>query len=317
MKKIYLGIAGLLIIGGVFFAYNFQKNEQLKDMDNIAINKVKVVTSFYPLAEFAKYVGGDLVDVTYVTPAGTEPHDYEPTPRDIANVYDSRLFILNGNGLDSWGEKIQGDLKSKGVAVLNMSTKMQSLENNFPHEGETNIAEEAGDPHFWLDPINVQKQADAIAEALVSIDSANEKEYNQNRDEFKQRLADLDREFQNGLASCQIRQIVTSHNAFNYLANRYNLSSLYILGISPDEDPSPQTIASVADEAKRRGIKYIFFETLVSPKLSQTIADEIGAKTLVLNPFEGLTGEELSAGKNYFSVMKENLDNLKIALACQ
>ena len=273
--------------------------------------KIKIMASFYPLAHFAENIGGSFVEVSNITPSGAEPHEYEPTARQIAEVYNAKMLIINGNGVDAWAEKIQSDLESRAVAVVKMSDRLDSLKNNGGDE------EGQYDPHFWLDPILAQKEVDIIAEALIKIDPARAKEYNQNRDNFKKQLADLDGEYKTGLAACKQNTIVTSHNAFNYLASRYNLHTLYILGLSTEEEPSPKTIAEVADAAKSKGIKYIFFETLVDPKLSETIAKEIGAQTLVLNPIEGLNNEEIEAGKNYISVMKDNLANLKLALACQ
>jgi len=274
--------------------------------------KISVVASFYPLADFAKNVGEDLVRVIATTPAGAEPHDYEPTPQDIAAAYQARVFIYNGNGLDAWADKIAPELARRGVTIIRMADHLDSL--------KTSAGENAGepyDPHFWLDPVNARKEADIIAEALINTDPAHESVYRQNNERFAGELMQLDQEYMAGLAGCRIREIVTSHNAFNYLAKRYNLTTLYILGLSPDEEPSPQTMARVADIAKAKRIEYIFFETLLNPKLSETIAREIGARILTLNPIEGLTNEELKAGKNYISVMKDNLANLRTALACQ
>ncbi len=308
MNKKIIG-AGVIVL--VIFAGVYSLN-RLSKPSAVTSEKIKVVASFYPLADFAKNVGGDLVEVMNITPAGAEPHDYEPTPKDIAALYDAKLVILNGNGVDAWGEKIEGELTQKGIIVLKMSDHLDSLKNNEP-------GEESGqyDPHFWLNPTNAIKETDSIADALIQIDSTHEKEYNMNRDEFKRKLGLLDEEYRSGLANCESRTIVTSHNAFNYLASRYNLSTLYILGLSADEEPSPKTIADTARLAKERGVKYIFFETLINPKLSETIAREIGAKTLELNPIEGLSDKEIAQGKDYISVMRNNLENLKIALSCR
>lgn len=304
-------IIGFMVLGILVYAFT---NRSVPPIDDTSAGKIQVVASFYPLADFAKNIGGDLARVTNITPAGAEPHDYEPTPRDIIKVNSAQLLIYNGNGIDPWVEKIESDLKTKGITVINMSNTLDLIkkitENN---DGEGG----AYDPHFWLDPVNVQKEADIIADTLIKIDKAREKEYNQNRDNFKKQLADLDTEYRNGLANCELRTIVTSHNAFEYLARRYNLETLYVLGLSTEEEPSAKTIADVSNLAKEKNIKYIFFETLVNPKLSETIANEIGAKTLVLNPIEGLTDEEIAAGKNYLSVMRENLTNLRTALRCQ
>ena len=312
---IVIGIAGITILGYALRSSLPQQENPMPETQPNGQAKIQVVASFYPLAEVAKNVGSDLVEVTNITPAGAEPHDYEPTPQDILKTYRTQVFIFNGNGVDTWAEKIEGDLKSKNISTIKISDHLDSLKNNAPENN--NQRGEAHDPHFWLDPLNVEKEADVVAQALIAIDPGHEKEYTQNRDDFKQQLTDLDLQYQNGLAHCQLREIVTSHNAFNYLAKRYNLTTLYILGLSPDAEPSPKTIADVVDVARKKYITYIFFETLVNPKLAQTIASEIGAKTLVLNPIEGLTDAEIAQGKNYIRVMQDNLINLRTALSCQ
>lgn len=315
MKKTIAVIAGIIFVGILSYFLKtgiFGKHQQPLVSSQQQNNKINVVASFFPLADFAKNIGGDYVTVTNITPAGAEPHDYEPTAQDIAKVYNAKLFVMNGNGVDAWGEKIQDDLKAKGIVVVKISDTLDSLKNNSPDDPNL-----AYDPHFWLNPINAEKEVDLIADALIKIDPAHETSYNQNRDAYKKQITDLDQEYKTGLATCQQHEIITSHNAFNYMAIQYGLTTLYILGLSPDQEPSPKTIADVANEAKQKNIKYIFFESLVSPKLSQTVANEIGAKTLELNPIEGFTDEEIANGKNYISQMKANLANLRIALQCQ
>jgi zinc transport system substrate-binding protein len=316
MIKILIGfIIGLSLVAVMsdgLKAGIFSNEAAVRTSQQTQSTKIMVVTSFYPLYDFAKNVAGDHVEVINITPAGAEPHDYEPTPQDIAKIYKAKLFIFNGNGIDSWGDKIQSDVKNKGVEVLKISDHLESLKKNAPEKGKSNPY----DPHFWLDPINATKETDLIADALIRIDD-HQTEYNQNRNNFKKRLADLDQEYTAALTHCRLREIVVSHNAFNYLSNRYNLTTLYISGLTPDEEPLPYRMAEIVTLVKQKNIKYIFFETLVSPKLAETIASEVGAKTLVLNPIEGLTAQEIAQGKNYISVMKDNLSNLRIALQCQ
>lgn len=307
------GFVLIIVLAYIFKMGLFKISEQgIGNTADSPQSKVRIVASFYPLADFAKNVGGDYADVSNITPAGAEPHDYEPTPQDIAKIYNAKLLIFNGNGVDNWADKIRSELQSKGIMAVKIADHMDSPENNSPEEQRGKA-----DPHFWLDPINAEKETDLIADALIQIDPAHKEEYERNRDNFKNRLVLLDQEYKIGLADCRLRTIVTSHNAFNYLARRYNFDTLYILGLTPDEEPSPQIIARTASLAKEKGIKHIFFETLVSPKLSETIANEIGAETLVLNPIEGLSDKEITAGKNYISVMKDNLNNLRTALLCQ
>ncbi len=270
-------------------------------------NKLNVIASFYPLAYLAQEIGGPNVEVTNITPAGVEPHDFEPTPRDLNNVYAAHLFLFNGGGIDTWAEKIQPDLQRQSTEAINMFSEIKSVIDNFNEF----------DPHIWLDPTILSKQADIVAEALSRIDPAHAEEYTTSRDRLKNELATLDTEYQTGLANCELREIVASHDAFGYLAQRYNFNVLHILGLSPEEEPSPKKIAEISELAKNKGIKHIFFEALVSPKLSQTIASEIGAQTLILNPLEGLGTDDIKTNQNYISIMRQNLANLKLAMVCQ
>jgi zinc transport system substrate-binding protein len=314
MKKIYIiflvMIAALAIAA---FALNRSNQNGLTPKSGIT-----VATSFYPLAEFSKQIGGGQVEVINVVPPGIEPHDFEPTPQDIAKVYSAKLFIFNGSGFDPWAEKIAPELENRGITVVHMTEHFDLLEGTDGHKGEEEEEheEENLDPHIWLDPVLAKREVEIIRDALMSIDPENSNMYGNNAEQYLEALAELDEKYKTGLASCAIRDVVTSHAAFGYLAKRYDINVIPIAGISPGEEPSPKKIAEIADLAREKNIKYIFFETLVSPKLAQTLANEIGAQTLVFNPLEGLTDEEISAGKNYVSIMEENLTNLRAALLC-
>src|SRR3989339_101103 len=304
-NKYLLAIPALIVTIAVFVAISRQPSPTA----NNTTNKINIVASFYPLADFAQNIGGEHVNVINITPPGAEPHEFEPTPRDMAQIYTADLFILNGQGVDAWAEKIIPELTANNVATIKMSDHLGNLKINNPSSPD-----EQYDPHFWLDPTNAAKEADIVADALIKIDSAHTKEYNQNRDTFKIKLLQLDQEIKLGLTNCKSREIITTHDAFAYLANHYGLTTFHILGLSPEEEPSPKQIAAISNLAREKNIKYIFFETVVDQKLSQTIANEIGAQTLVLNPIEGLTKEEIQNGQNYISVMRNNLQNLKTAL---
>lgn len=269
-------------------------------------DKVSVVASFYPLAFLAQQIGGERVAVTNLTPAGAEPHDFEPTTRDIAAIENSRLFLVNGEGFEPWAE----DLQIQNQAVLTVAVA-EGLANLAPPE------EEHLDPHIWLDPVLASAMAERIAEALSVADPDGRPVYAVNAVTLMASLDQLNREFEAGLSQCRQKSFVTSHAAFGYLAARYGLEQVAISGISPDEEPRPQDLAAVAQFAQANKVTHIFFETLVSPRLAETVAREVGAQTLVLNPIEGLTNEEQSAGQDYFSVQRANLANLKTALDCR
>lgn len=260
-------------------------------------DRLSVVASFYPLAYFASQIGGEQVAVSNLTPAGVEPHDYELTPQDIATIYDSELLILNGGQLEPWASAVTADLSNQTTVVTS--------------------APDATDPHVWLSPTLAKLQVEKITEGFIQADPNDTATYQANSENLLSRLDQLNQNYSTGLANCAIRTIVTSHAAFGHLASTYGLAQLPIAGLSPEAEPSLTELIDITNFAEQHNVQYIFFESLVSPKLADTIATEIGAQTLVLNPLEGLTAEEVAAGADYFTVMQANLANLRTALQCQ
>ncbi|MBI3337531.1 MAG: zinc ABC transporter substrate-binding protein [Candidatus Staskawiczbacteria bacterium] len=293
-KIIIFFIIGFIFIGFLVIILNNIYNYQVQP------DKIQVSASFYPLYFFARQIGGDKANVINITPAGAEPHDYEPTAKDIAQIENSKLVVLIGEGFEPWGSNIKQNLDSKNTIILTVGE-----ENN------------TTDPHIWLNPQLAKEIVDKITNGFAQIDPENTGYYQTNADIFKNELNNLDVEYKQGLADCEEKNIITSHSAFGYLAADYGFNQVSIAGLSPDAEPSSQQLANIVNFAKENNVKYIFFESLVSPKLSDTIANEVGAKTMVLNPIEGLTNEEVSQGKSYFTEMRNNLDNLKIALKCK
>lgn len=267
---------------------------------------LKVTTSFYPLYFLSSDIVGDKGKVYNITPAGAEPHDYELTTRDRAEIENSDLLILNGVMLEPWGDRIVDALSGTDTEVLKAGQP-------FATESENGSL----DPHVWLDPMLAKQMTVLISGKLASVDGANMLYYQSQAVNLQNKLDALDAKFRVGLRNCKKQEIVTTHAAFGYLAKEYGFKQVPIAGLSPDQEPSVQQVAGLANFVRSKKIKYIFFESLVSPKLAETIASETGAKTMVLNPLEGLTDAESKAGKNYFSEMEQNLLNLKIALECQ
>lgn len=293
---LYLFTIAIIVILGLAIYLLSKRDVPPKD------TRIPIAVSFYPLGAFAEAVGGQQVSVSVITPAGAEPHEYEPSPRDIAVVQSSKLFLYEGNGFESWPDKMKHDLQAKGVRVLRMSDTITE-----------NIK---GDPHAWLDPELAKQMVAAINTELKTIDAAHAAEYDANTSRYLARLDTLHAAYAQSLASCTQRTIIVSHNAFQYMARRYNLNTEYISGLSPDEEPSPRQIATLAALAKSKQVRYIFFETLVSPKIAETVASEAGADTLVLDPIEGLAEGDKSKGVDYIRLMEGNLTNLKTALEC-
>ena len=297
MKKLL--IVGILPITLLFAGCGVQNSTILPKPSD----RLSVVTSFYPLYEIAMKVGGAHVTVRNLVPAGAEPHDYEPSPKDVIAMNQAKLVLYNGAGLESWADKIIPDLEKAGVATLNESITSEEAPGT--------------DPHTWLDPNQYIEEVRGVAKKLAEIDPPRAIKYQQNADAFINGLADLDASYKDGLKTCEMRYFVTNHAAFSYLSKRYGLEMIPIAGLSPDAEPSPKTLINLTNLIEQKGIKYILVETLVSPKVAEVLARETGAQTLVLNPLEGLTQEEMDAGKNYISIMRDNLTNLKAALQCR
>jgi zinc transport system substrate-binding protein len=260
-------------------------------------------------------------------PAGVEPHDFEPNAKDIQDISSAKIFIFNGAGVDSWAEKIQSDLVSKGVKTIKMSDNFEILnpleivgEDEYgkdEHGDDHEYEESTTDPHIWTNPVMAKKQIQIIRDSLIAVDPDRKVVYESNANSFMSQLDSLDTDFRSKLSQCKQKEVVTSHNFLQYLSREYSFVSIPINGISPESEPSAKTLAELSDLIKTKNIRYIFTETLASTKLSETLAKEVGAQVLTLNPIEGLSDQDINDGKNYLSVQRENLQNLSIALECK
>ena len=247
-----------------------------------------VIAAFYPLAFAAEQIGGTEVSVTNLTPPGVEPHDLELSGSDIRTIADADLVFYLGHDLQPALEDAIDSTSAHAVDLLDTT--------------------ETSDPHVWLDPIRYAAIAERIGEELDRRPEAQR---------LAARLRALDRDFRHGLSRCERDEIVTSHAAFGYLARRYGLEQVAITGITPEAEPTPRDLEKVVRQVQAVGATTVFFETLVSPRLAQTVAHEVGATTAVLDPLEGLTEQETAAGEDYFFVMRENLAALRKALGCR
>ena len=260
-----------------------------------------VVASFYPLAEAARQVGGEIVRVHNLTPPGAEPHDLELTATQVADIQDADVVLVLGDGFQPAVEKAaagrQGTVELLGVLG--------------PAAGDTD------DPHVWLDPVLFATVVDHVASALGRAVPAERPAFSVGAEAYKAQLATLDRDYRAGLSDCTRREILTAHEAFGRLAQRYGLTQESIAGLSPETEPEPDRLAELADLVRRRGVTTIFTETLVSPRVADALARETGARTDVLDPIEGLSEDDGRGGMTYLSVMRDNLAKLRAALGCR
>ena len=286
----------IIALIGFLFLSTLQKS---KSSD---VKKLKVTASFYPLAFLAQTIGGEQVTVTNLTPSGAEPHEFEPSTRDIVKLTGEDIILLNGGGIEGYGEKIKANINSQKTEVAIIGEPFMS---------------NSQDPHIWLDPVLYKKEAEAVSRIFVRKDPSHTSFYEANLKRLVRDLELLHTEYTVGLRNCDRTTIITSHKAFEYLAKRYKLQEVALSGLSPEQEPSAKTISDITTFAKSQRINYIFFEELMSPRIAETIAHEIGAKTLVFNPLEGLTKEDTIRGRTYLSIQKENLKNLQIALSCK
>jgi zinc transport system substrate-binding protein len=251
-------------------------------------SKRTVVAAFYPLAFAAEKIGGPSFDVHNLTPPGAEPHDLELTPREVARIQQAGVVLYLSHGFQPAVSKAVADAHGTRIDVL----------AGLPLHGN--------DPHVWLDPVLFARIARRVGSAL-----------HRSSARLSADLQQLDRDYSAGLRDCKRHEIVTSHEAFGYLAARYDLKQVAITGVTPEAEPTPQQLAHVIQVVRRTHATTVFFETLVSPRLADTVAREVGARTAVLDPIEGLTPDEQKRGEDYLSLMRQNLTALRKALGCR
>lgn len=287
--------------------------------DAAGSSSLDVVAGFYPLQFVAERVGGDRVSVTNLASPGVEPHDLELTPTQVADISQADLVLFLNGFQPAVDEAVETNAAEAAVDVAGIvplieATAPDEHEGEDGEEAEEHAEEESGfDLHFWLDPTRLASVATELANTFGARDPNNAAEYTANASALGEELAALDIEYTEGLANCQRREIVVSHAAFGYLADRYDLEQIAITGLSPEEEPSPQRLADVIHEAEEHGATTIFFEVLVNPEVAEVIAEQVGAQTAVLDPIEGLTE---GGGSDYLAIMRTNLDTLRAALGC-
>jgi len=281
--------------------------------------QLDIVAAFYPFQFVAERVAGPYATVSNLTQPGAEPHDLELTPRQVAQLSTADLVIYQ----HSFQAAVDEAVGQSGVDnALDTATvvELQPLDAPDDHDHEHGDAgdeqEHSGlDPHVWLDPTQLATIAMEVARRLGEIEPAHRAEFDTNARALTDQLGALDQEFRQGLSNCARQEFVTTHAAFGYLARRYQLEQLPISGLSPEAEPSPARLAEMQQETREHQISTIFYETLVSPAVAESLAADLGLKTDVLDPIEGITDQ--SRGTDYVAVMQANLAALKQANECR
>jgi zinc transport system substrate-binding protein len=280
-------------------------------------DEIIAYTSVYPIYDFTKKIAGDRIKVELLVPPGAEPHGWEPSAKVIAKLEQSQVFLYNGLELDPWAERIAASLSKENlisIAVAEIDTIQPMTFNEEEQHGEEEYEKEHNhgsyDPHVWLDPIIAEEMARAIKDTFIEIDGKNSDYYEENFNNLKQELQDLDRDYKEALSQVEKKDFIVSHAAFGYMANRYGLNQIAILGLAPQAEPSPAKLVELTSLVGEYDMHTIFYEQLSSPKAADVLANETGVKVEVLNPIGGLTQEEMDRGEDYISIMRENLEKL-------
>jgi len=277
----------LLILCALFFTscQSTQNNTNAKPL---------ITTSFYPLYFIANSIGGEETEIINIIPQGKEPHSYQPSIKQIATIEKSNLSIIQGSKFEPWAKGI----KAKSLLEITANIPVKKINNK----------KDQIDPHTWLDPILMIKETKLIRDKMIKTAPQYKEKYKKNAKNLIKSLESLHNSYKTELSNCKQRSFITSHDAFNYMADQYNLKSIAISGISPFDKPSAKQITELINLAKKENIKFIFFETLASPETAEMLAKEAHLTSLVLNPI---------SDQDYITMMKENLKNLKTGLQCK
>jgi zinc transport system substrate-binding protein len=291
--------------------------------------KTRVVATLFPLYDFARNIGQNKIDLTMLLPPGVEPHAFEPKPSDIARVAQAEVFIYTGKAMEPWAEKILKGVgnpnlrvvdASKGIALMKME-KSEAEKGRVKGQQTHHHRDDAlhgVDPHIWLDFANSQQIVGTIADALALARPADERLLRQNAEAYKEKLRALDDRFMAELSQCPKREFIhAGHYAFGYLARRYQLTYVAAQGFVPDSEPTAKQIAALASQVQSRGLKVVFYEELVEPRVARTVARETGAELLMLHGAHNLSRQEFEKGTSFIDLMQGNLTHLKRGLGCQ
>jgi len=334
MEKKFFIFTIILLVALLFLSGCMQSADEAKPEDE----KPLIIATLFPQYDFVRQIAGDKVDVTLLLPPGVEPHTYEPTPRDIANIKKADLFVYTGEFMEPWAERIIEAAQGTNLLIVDTSIGIDLMdEEDHHHHHEDNDHDHdhdedhdhdhdedhdhdhdhddhhgGKDPHFWLDPILARVMVDHIVDGLVEVDPDNEAYYRQNGEAYKQKLQDLHEKLDSRLSILENRTILyAGHFAFGYFAARYNLEHVSPYeGFAPDAEPTPGNIAELIKRVDESNTKVIYYEELIDPKIARVVAEQTGAEMLLLHGAHNVTTEELNSGVTYISIMEDNFAKL-------
>ena len=287
MKKFILLLLALLCLAGC-------------TRQALPTDKLQVAASFYPMAEFTRNVGGDKIAVQTLVPDGVEPHDWEPAPRDLTRLGHAKIFVYNGH-VESWADAALDALAERKITAVCTGKDLDKINGRL-------------DPHIWVSPKKALVQVERITKALCQADPQNSDHYANNSVKYTDELKKLDAALTQLAKTAPKKKFVTAHAAFGHLAADYGLEQIAVAGISPEAEPTPKDLQALVRLVKRENVKYVFMETLATPKLTELLAKETGAQILVLDPIEGLSEQGGQEKLDYLKIMQQNIANLSKAL---
>jgi zinc transport system substrate-binding protein len=325
MKKGILSVSiPLLLI--LLMSFSCSKKEAVP----VGYKTIKVVTTLFPLYDFARNVGGETVQIELLLPPGIEPHSFEPKPADIRKISEADLLFYTGKFMEPWVEDVLKGVASRNLLVVDTSTGIMTGEGRDlqgHHQGDKHPEGKRGhrhepgvkDPHIWLDFSNATIMVGNILNGFIAKDPSNRRIYMKNAEAYTMELSMLDKRFRDGLSSCRKDKIIHGgHFAFGYLARRYHLQYLSAYkGFSPNAEPAPGDIIELIQNLRKHRLNYIFFEELVSSNVAETIGRETGAQLLMLHGAHNISKDDWDQNVTFLSLMENNLKNLRIGLECQ
>lgn len=304
----------LTVMSGVLFGCSMKNDPEKNSAANNSHDRLQIVATFYPVYEFAAQVAGDAGQVQLLLSAGQDSHQFEPSPKDMAAIYDADVFIYSSKYMETWVPAVLETLEESDVKIIEAAEKVPFYEADHGEEeqGENHSGHQhTVDPHVWLDPTYAELMVQTIMDGLKELDQERATEYEANTNAYRLELQQLDQEYQDAFAQAEHRTFVVQHAAFGYLARRYDLQEVSLSTLTSDQEVSPAKMAEIGAFIQKQHIKALYYQDSASSKTAETLAEETDTELLKLSSIEGISDQDLKEGADYLSVMRQNLEALK------